>query len=56
VGTVRAPLVHVVAPASSGHVRAHVEQFPLINVQTAYDTLRSGTCEVAPIVIPGLAA
>jgi propanol-preferring alcohol dehydrogenase len=49
----RAELAEVIALAQAGRIRAHVERFPLADVQQAYDSLRAGRLRGRAVVIPG---
>lgn len=49
----RAELAEVIALARAGSIRAHVERYPLSDVQKAYDALRSGRLEGRAVVMPG---
>jgi hypothetical protein len=40
----------------AGRIRAHVERFPLKDVQRAYDSLRAGRLNGRAVVIPREAA
>ena len=48
----RAELAEVIALARAGRIRAHVERFPLKDVQQAYDSLRAGRLKGRAVVIP----
>jgi propanol-preferring alcohol dehydrogenase len=52
----RAELAEVIALARSGRIRAHVERFPLKDVQKAYDSLRAGRLKGRAVVLPDEAA
>jgi propanol-preferring alcohol dehydrogenase len=52
----RAELVEVIALARAGRITAHVQRFPLADVQQAYDALRSGTLQGRAVVVPDRAA
>jgi propanol-preferring alcohol dehydrogenase len=48
----RAELADVIALARNGRIRAHVEQFPLTDVERAYERLRAGTLQGRAVVMP----
>jgi propanol-preferring alcohol dehydrogenase len=51
----KAELVEVIALARSGRISAHVERFPLVNAQVAYDKLRAGLLSGRAVVLPSAA-
>jgi propanol-preferring alcohol dehydrogenase len=48
----RAELAEVIALARARRIRAHVERFPLADVQDAYDRLRGGQLKGRAVVMP----
>jgi propanol-preferring alcohol dehydrogenase len=48
----RAELADVIALARNGRIRAHVERFPLTDVEWAYERLRAGTLQGRAVVMP----
>ncbi len=48
----RAELTEVIALARAGRIKAHVERFPLSDVQQAYDRLRAGRLTGRAVIIP----
>jgi propanol-preferring alcohol dehydrogenase len=52
----RAELAEVIALARAGRIRAHVERFPLKDVQQAYDSLRAGRLQGRAVIMPHQAA
>jgi propanol-preferring alcohol dehydrogenase len=48
----RAELAEVIALARAGRIRAHVERFPLDDVQQAYDAVRAGRLQGRAVVMP----
>jgi alcohol dehydrogenase, propanol-preferring len=48
----RAELADVIALASAGRIRAHVEPFPLANVAEAYNRLRAGRLSGRGVILP----
>ncbi len=51
----KAELAEVIALARSGRISAHVERFPLVNAQAAYDKLRAGQLSGRAVVLPSAA-
>jgi propanol-preferring alcohol dehydrogenase len=51
----KAELAEVIALARSGRISAHVERFPLINAQVAYDKLRAGQLSGRAVMLPSAA-
>ena len=51
----KAELAEVIALARSGRISAHVEHFPLVNAQSAYDKLRAGQLSGRAVVLPSAA-
>ncbi len=45
-------LVEVIAMARAGHVRAHVQRFPLDRATEAYDAMRAGSLEGRAVIVP----